>query len=104
MPSTPPRLASASSPTSRWAQARNDGSNCGSPAPIRASCSSRLTAIKTRIGTFQGISFIADNLHKTYEELKGRGVEFSQPPTKQSWGEFCVFKDVDGNQFVMSGR
>jgi len=57
-----------------------------------------------RIGTFQGVSFVADNLKKTYDEMMARGVEFSQPPTKQSWGEFCMFKDVDGNQFVMSGR
>ena len=57
-----------------------------------------------RIGTFQGVSFTADNLKKTYEELKARGVEFLKPPTTEPWGEFCIFKDVDGNQFVMSGR
>jgi len=57
-----------------------------------------------RIGTFHGVSFTADNVKKTYEELKAKGVEFSQPPTKQPWGEFCIFKDVDGNQFVLSGR
>jgi len=26
---------------------------------------------------------------------------FATAPTKQSWGTFAVFKDPDGNQFVM---
>ena len=26
------------------------------------------------------------------------------PPTKQPWGTFAVFRDPDGNQFVLSGR
>jgi predicted enzyme related to lactoylglutathione lyase len=31
-----------------------------------------------------------------------RGVEFVSEPEKQPWGEFAVFKDPDGNQFVLS--
>ena len=50
-----------------------------------------------------GVLETAD-IHKTYEELKAKGVEFSQGPTKQPWGEFCIFKDVDGNQFVLGSR
>jgi predicted enzyme related to lactoylglutathione lyase len=57
-----------------------------------------------RIGTFQGISFTTDNVAKTHEELKARGVEFSQGPTKQEWGTFAIFKDVDGNQFVLGSK
>ena len=57
-----------------------------------------------RIGTFQGISFVADNVAKTHAELSARGVEFSQPPTKQEWGTFAIFKDIDGNQFVLSSK
>jgi hypothetical protein len=37
-------------------------------------------------------------------ELRGRGVEFQQPPKKESWGTSAIFKDVDGNTFVMSAR
>ena len=57
-----------------------------------------------RIGTFTGISFEADSVEKTYQELSGRGVEFIQPPKKEEWGTSAMFKDPDGNQFVLSSR
>jgi catechol 2,3-dioxygenase-like lactoylglutathione lyase family enzyme len=55
-----------------------------------------------RIGTFSGISFDCDNVEKTYAELKAKGVEFAQPPKKESWGTSAIFKDPDGNTFVLS--
>jgi len=57
-----------------------------------------------RVGTFANISFVCDDIQKTYEELHSRGVEFRQPPKKESWGTSAIFKDVDGNTFVMSAR
>ena len=45
-----------------------------------------------------------DNVERTYDELKGRGVAFSAPPQKQPWGTFATFTDPDGNQFVLSSR
>jgi catechol 2,3-dioxygenase-like lactoylglutathione lyase family enzyme len=45
-----------------------------------------------------------DNVQKTYDELKARGVEFDSPPQEQPWGTFAVMKDPDGNQFVLSSR
>jgi predicted enzyme related to lactoylglutathione lyase len=57
-----------------------------------------------RIGSFSGISFHCDDLDKTYAEFTARGIEFAAPPTKQPWGSFAIFKDPDGNQFVMSAR
>lgn len=57
-----------------------------------------------RIGTFTGISFHCDDVQRTYDELSARGVEFTTPPTKQPWGTSTIFKDPDGNQFVMSAR
>jgi predicted enzyme related to lactoylglutathione lyase len=59
---------------------------------------------KSRIGGFTGISFHTDDLQRTYDEYTARGVEFTGPPTKQPWGSFAMFKDVDGNQFVVSAR
>src|SRR3954469_22357108 len=43
-----------------------------------------------------------DNVNQTYQELVARGVEFVSPPQKQAWGSFAMFKDPDGNQFLLS--
>ena len=59
---------------------------------------------ESRIGQFQAISFVADNVRKTYEELSGRGVEFLGPPQEADWGSSAIFKDQDGNQFVLSSK
>ena len=57
-----------------------------------------------RIGTFQGISFVTDDVAKTHAELVKKGVEFSEGPTKQEWGTYAIFKDLDGNQFVLGSK
>lgn len=54
-----------------------------------------------RIGEFQGLSFRCDDVEKTYAELKGKGVEFEKGPQKESWGTYVIFKDADGNRFVL---
>jgi predicted enzyme related to lactoylglutathione lyase len=54
-------------------------------------------------GMFNG-ALACDNVERTYEELSQRGVDFAGPPTKQPWGTFAVFKDPDGNQFVLSSK
>ena len=41
--------------------------------------------------------FVADNVKATYEELKAKGVEFTQPPKKAPWGEHAILKDSEGN-------
>ena len=56
---------------------------------------------KDRIGTFMNMSYTCDDLHKTYEELKARGVEFESPPKKEHWGSYAIFKDSEGNSFVL---
>jgi catechol 2,3-dioxygenase-like lactoylglutathione lyase family enzyme len=45
--------------------------------------------------------FETKDIHKTYEELKARGVEFKGPPSEQSWGTATVFKDNSGNWFSL---
>lgn len=54
-----------------------------------------------RIGSFTGISFIADDLEATYRELSAKGVTFVQKPEKADWGTAAIFADPDGNQFVL---
>ena len=59
---------------------------------------------RDRIGTFQQITFFADDVEKTYQELRAKGVEFSQEPQTADWGTAAIFKDLDGNVFVLSSR
>jgi hypothetical protein len=40
--------------------------------------------------------------HRSYEELKGRGVEFLQEPTEQPYGIDAGFRDPSGNQFRLA--
>jgi predicted enzyme related to lactoylglutathione lyase len=57
-----------------------------------------------RIGQFQSISFWCDDVFATAAALKQKGVEFAQDPKKESWGTSSIFKDPDGNQFVLGSR
>jgi uncharacterized glyoxalase superfamily protein PhnB len=43
-------------------------------------------------------------MEKTYKTLTERGVEFENPPKKESWGTSAVFKDLDGNTFALSSK
>jgi catechol 2,3-dioxygenase-like lactoylglutathione lyase family enzyme len=56
---------------------------------------------ENRIGTFTGISFVADDVIETCKELAAKGVKFVQEPQKADWGTAAVFADPDGNQFVI---
>ncbi|MEP7344558.1 MAG: VOC family protein [Gemmatimonadaceae bacterium] len=55
-----------------------------------------------RIGTFQPVAFWTKDVEKTYEELAARGVEFTGPVQSADWGASAIFKDPDGNSFVLS--
>jgi predicted enzyme related to lactoylglutathione lyase len=55
-----------------------------------------------RIGTFFNGSLACDDVEGTYRQLRQRGVEFVSEPKSQPWGTFAIFKDPDGNQFVLS--
>ena len=51
-----------------------------------------------------GLFFAADDINETYEELKGRGVEFSQEPTEQPYGVDAGFRDPSGNHMRVIAR
>lgn len=57
-----------------------------------------------RIGGFQPMTFWCDDVMATSQALKSKGVAFSQEPKTEVWGTMAIFKDVDGNQFVLSSR
>jgi catechol 2,3-dioxygenase-like lactoylglutathione lyase family enzyme len=57
-----------------------------------------------QIGEFQSISFWCDDVFATADAMKKKGVVFAKEPTAESWGTAGVFKDPDGNQFVLSSN
>ena len=62
------------------------------------------TGHETRIGTFSNITFMSDNVEKTYEELSALGVEFPSPPAEKFYGIEAVFQDPSGNRFSLTQR
>ncbi len=54
-----------------------------------------------RIGSFFNGSFECDDVEATWRQLSAKGVEFVKPPKREDWGTSAIFKDSEGNQFVM---
>lgn len=44
---------------------------------------------------------VVDDVEKTYEELRSKGVEFTQPPRQAPWGMNAIFKDSEGNLLLL---
>jgi catechol 2,3-dioxygenase-like lactoylglutathione lyase family enzyme len=53
-------------------------------------------------GAAGGLFFATDDVKASYEELKDRGVEFTQGPTEQPYGIDAGFRDPSGNHFRMA--
>jgi uncharacterized glyoxalase superfamily protein PhnB len=52
---------------------------------------------------FAGTVFLTtDDVRGDYEELKGRGVEFTEEPEERPYGIDCGFRDPSGNQFRLT--
>ena len=48
------------------------------------------------------ISFLVDDVDRTYEELRRRGVAFDSPPSDQPWGaRTATLRDPDGNNIYL---
>jgi catechol 2,3-dioxygenase-like lactoylglutathione lyase family enzyme len=53
-------------------------------------------------GAAGGLFFSTDDVRAAYEELKAKGVEFSQEPVEQPYGIDAGFRDPSGNQMRMT--
>ena len=52
---------------------------------------------------FAGTVFLTtDDVRADYEELKGRGVEFTEEPEERPYGVDCGFRDPSGNSFLLT--
>jgi catechol 2,3-dioxygenase-like lactoylglutathione lyase family enzyme len=52
-------------------------------------------------GAAGGLFFSTDDCQASYEELKSRGVEFSEEPSERPYGIDAAFRDPSGNQIRM---
>jgi predicted enzyme related to lactoylglutathione lyase len=60
-------------------------------------------AVREQLPT-SNVMFYCDDVEETYRELSQRGVEFTQPPSRQSFGWWSLFVDQEGNRFALSTR
>jgi lactoylglutathione lyase len=47
------------------------------------------------------IVFRTDDIRNTFNNLKAKGVTFSRNPLKSILGIYAMFKDLDGNEFLI---
>jgi catechol 2,3-dioxygenase-like lactoylglutathione lyase family enzyme len=52
-------------------------------------------------GASGGLFFATDDIRGSFEELKKRGVDFTQEPVEQPYGTDAGFRDDSGNHFRM---
>jgi catechol 2,3-dioxygenase-like lactoylglutathione lyase family enzyme len=50
-------------------------------------------------GMLPGGIFVVDDCRATFEQLRDRGVEFSEEPTEHFYGVDAAFRDPSGNQW-----
>lgn len=55
-------------------------------------------------GVLGGGVMRCDDAHATYEELKGKGVDFVQEPAERPYGIEAVFRDDSGSWFSLTQR
>ena len=55
-------------------------------------------------GSDMNVTFWTDDVESTARELEAKGVEFTVKPQKADWGTFSIFRDPDGNKFVMGTK
>ena len=55
-------------------------------------------------GASGGLFFQTDDCQASYEELRAKGVEFTQEPTEMPYGIDAGFRDPSGNHFRMAQR
>ena len=73
------------------------------PPMIEEETTEQLTTLMAK-GVLGGLFFTTDDCRGMYEELKNRGVEFTQEPTEQPYGIDAGFRDPSGNGIRMIQR
>ena len=72
------------------------------PSPMMDQATSEALRALIRQGVMGAGAFQTADCKRTYEELKAKGVEFTQPPTERFYGIEALMKDNSGNWFSMT--
>ena len=65
----------------------------------KASTQEQIQAIGNSTGGRVGFFMYTSNFNETYELYRSRGVEFTENPRQESFGQVVVFKDKYGNKW-----
>ena len=71
------------------------------PPVFDAETQAQLRALVAK-GAAGGLFFATDDVQGTYEDLKGRGVEFTEAPEERPYGIDAGFRDPSGNAFRLT--
>ena len=71
----------------------------GAPAPNPYTRGHIVRESALQLGRAEGLQFVAttDDCRATYDELRAKGVEFTQEPVEQPYGVDCALRDPFGN-------
>jgi catechol 2,3-dioxygenase-like lactoylglutathione lyase family enzyme len=67
------------------------------PPALDDSTAEQVRELITKGATGGWIGFTTDDVQKTYEDLRAKGVEFTQEPVEQSYGTDVGLRDPFGN-------
>jgi catechol 2,3-dioxygenase-like lactoylglutathione lyase family enzyme len=67
------------------------------PPALDDSTAEQVRELITKGATGGWIGFTTDDVRKTYEDLRAKGVEFTQEPVEQSYGTDVGLRDPFGN-------
>lgn len=65
----------------------------------QASTQEQIRAIGNSTGGRVGFFMYTTNFNETYELYKSRGIEFTETPRQESFGQVVVFRDKYGNKW-----
>ena len=71
------------------------------PPVVDAVTSDQIRTLMAK-GWAGNVLLTTDDAHASYEELKARGVQFTEPPEERPYGIDCAFRDPSGNQFRLT--
>ncbi len=71
------------------------------PPVLDAATADQIRSVMAK-GWGGNVLLTSDDVHAAYEELKARGVEFTEAPEERPYGIDSAFRDPSGNQFRLT--